>query len=203
MTECIRCCTCCAKGGPAFHLEDKHLVEKGIIPTRFLYTIRKGEPAEDNVKGGLTYMDSDIIKIKGKDNSWACIYVDLLNHNCAIYANRPVECRVLKCWDTGDIEAMYSKDRLTRRDLVSGVEGLWELIEDHQERCSYEKVRELLEASGGKLDGNSVNTVSDMVDYDSLLRRMVADKVQTDPNLLDFLLGRPMGIALKQLGLEF
>ena len=74
--ECIRCGTCCKKGGPCFHIEDRMLIEKGKIPATFLYTIRKGELARDNVRGCLKPVDSDVVKIKSKIDSWACILFD-------------------------------------------------------------------------------------------------------------------------------
>jgi len=94
--------------------------------------------------------NSDIIKIKGKEDTWTCIFFDEQNKECSIYNDRPVECRALKCWDTGELEKMYAGHRLTREDLVSKVEGLWDLIKDHQARCDYEKIKKLI----GDLDGS-------------------------------------------------
>ena len=51
------------------------LIDKEVIPSRYLYTIRKGELARDNVKGRLMPVDSDIIKIKGKEGGWMCIFL--------------------------------------------------------------------------------------------------------------------------------
>ncbi len=79
ISECIRCGTCCKKGGPSFHIEDKYLIEKGIILSKYLYTIRKGEPAYDNVKEHILPAATDIIKIKGKKGSLACIFFDKKN----------------------------------------------------------------------------------------------------------------------------
>ncbi len=61
-----------------------------------------------------------------------------------IYNDRPLECRALKCWDTRELEQIYAAKRLTRRDLISNVKGLWDLIEDHQVRCDYIKIRDLI-----------------------------------------------------------
>jgi len=36
---------------------------------------------------------------------------------------------------------IYSKNRLTRKDLLSKNKDLWNLIEDHQARCSYKKIK--------------------------------------------------------------
>jgi len=62
ITECIRCGTCCKKGGPSFHLADKHLIDKGIILSKYLFTIRKGELAYDNVRQELLPLSSELIK---------------------------------------------------------------------------------------------------------------------------------------------
>ncbi len=66
ISECICCGTCCKKGGPCFHHEDNMMIEKGIILLKHLYTIRKGEMAYENVRGGLLPVPSDIIKTKGR-----------------------------------------------------------------------------------------------------------------------------------------
>ncbi len=66
---CHRCGTCCEKGGPALHHGDKALVEEGRIPAKYLFTIRKGEPAHDNVKGNTLFAQTDLIKIKSKKGS--------------------------------------------------------------------------------------------------------------------------------------
>jgi len=141
ISECKRCGTCCKKGGPCFHIEDKKLIEKGVIPIKYLYTIREGELAYDNIKGCLVPVTSDLIKIKGQNDSWECVFFNENENSCKIYDKRPVECRVLKCWDTREIELIYSENRLTRKDLVYKVEGLWDLIEEHQSRCSYDKIK--------------------------------------------------------------
>ena len=123
VSECVRCGTCCEKGGPCFHWEDRRLIENGVIPTRYLYTIRKGELANDNVKGGFMRVESDIIKIKGKNNSWICVFFDEEKRLCTIYNDRPLECRALKCWNTSEIEQIYARNRLARKDLKDF--GIW------------------------------------------------------------------------------
>ncbi|MBW2514834.1 MAG: YkgJ family cysteine cluster protein, partial [Deltaproteobacteria bacterium] len=92
-THCIRCGTCCEKGGPSFHIQDRRLIEDGAIHTRYLYTIRKGELVHDNVRGQIKPAGSDIIKIKGKSPSWECVFLHKKDRSCAIYDHRPLECR--------------------------------------------------------------------------------------------------------------
>ena len=138
INPCRRCGTCCQKGGPGLHLEDRSLVESGRIPAGCLFTIRRGELARDNVKETLVPLTEEIIKIKGHAGSWACLFYDSNNRGCGIYTHRPLECRALNCRDTRRIEQVYQTTRMTRRDLLSGVDGPWDLIEDHEQRCSYE-----------------------------------------------------------------
>ena len=120
--ECIRCGTCCQKGGPSLHLEDRALIEDGLIPAKYLFTIREGEPAYDNIKACIQLTETDIIKIKSRKNSQACIFFNPAAAECGIYENRPAECRALNCWDIADILNMYAKNRLSRKDLLQQVE---------------------------------------------------------------------------------
>ena len=151
--SCSRCGTCCRKGGPALHREDRHLVEQGLIHTRHLYTIRRGEWVHDPITGVLAQAAGDIIKIKGGSGTWACRFLDDGSHTCRIYADRPLECRTLTCWNTAGIERVYAIDRLTREDLISGIAGLWELVSEHQERCEVERLRRLRMPADGPRSG--------------------------------------------------
>ena len=196
ITECMRCGICCKKGGPSFHLADKHLIDEGIILTKYLFTIRKGELAYDNVRHELLPLSSDLIKIKGKNNSNICIFFNESEKKCEIYNNRPTECKALKCWDTREIEKIYSKNRLTRKDLLFDIEGLWELVKDHQARCSYEKIKKTLQ-----LQDNSKNAIQkeirQIIRYDTEIRHLVVKKGGMDSKILDFLFGQPLAVKLK------
>ena len=202
VTGCQKCGVCCEKGGPAFHLEDKSLVETGIILSKYLFTIRKGEPAHENVKGGLTHVPSDIIKLKGKRDTWRCVFLNETDKTCKIYERRPVECQVLKCWDTKDIEKIYLKNMLTRHDLISGIKGLWELVEDHQEKCDYGLLGTLSSSYKDKIDKGAEERILEMIQYDAHLRDLVAEKGGMDREMLDFLFGRPLLKTIAVFGLR-
>ncbi len=75
ISDCQRCGTCCKKGGPAFHQADKTLIEEGVIGSKYLYTIREGELAYDNVRQCLEPVSSDVIKIKGQNDSLTCFFL--------------------------------------------------------------------------------------------------------------------------------
>ena len=178
------------------------LVEKGVIPSKFLYTIRKGELAHDNVKGCLVPVDSDIIKIKGKEDSWTCIFFDETAKACAIYDNRPVECRALKCWDTRELEQIYAKKRLTREDLIAEVKGLWDLIKDHQARCDFTKIQRLIENRSGAKRNHARRKLLEIIRYDAEIRKLVVARGGLDSEMLDFIFGRPLTKILANYGIK-
>ena len=201
-SNCIRCGTCCEKGGPGFHQEDRVLIDKGLIPSRCLYTIRKGELAYDNVQRCLMPLDSDIIKIKGKADSWTCVFFDEPNRQCSIYDDRPRECRALKCWDTRELENMYAGRRLTRHELISEVEGLWELIQDHQTRCDYARIQDLIQELDSSRENNARRQLGEIIKYDIEIRELVVSRGGMDPEILDFLFGRPLTKTLPNYGIK-
>jgi len=201
LANCIRCGTCCKKGGPSFHQADKHLIEKGLIHSKYLYTLRKGELAYDNVKECLMPVNSDIVKIKGKNNSWTCTFYDENENACRIYENRPVECRALKCWDTRELESIYAKNRLTRKDLIEEIEGLWGLIEDHQSRCDYATIQKLVEALESNKKKDVRREIVEIIRYDLEIRNLVVSKGGLDADMLEFLFGRPLVETIENFGL--
>jgi len=202
MTECIRCGTCCKKGGPCFHLADKHLIDKGIILSKYLFTIRKGELAYDNVRDELIPLTSELIKIKGKNGSGACIFFNESENKCDIYPNRPVECKALQCWDTREIEKIYLKNRLTRKDLLFDIEGLWKLVKDHQSRCAYEKIKKMFQQQDNNKNVMQ-KEILEMIRYDTQIRHLVVKKGGMDSEILDFLFGRPLTITIKSFSFVY
>jgi len=202
-SSCTRCGTCCKKGGPAIHKEDRFLIESGIILLKHLYTIREGEPAHDNLTNEIRPCMTDIIKIRSAEESTTCIFYNENGSSCTIYENRPSECRALQCWDTRKIEVMYNQNRLTRQDVMGDIEGLWELVSDHQKRCSFGDVMALAEKMNKKKERDPIleEKVRYVIQYDHQIRSLVKEKGQIDPEMIDFLFGRPLIDTVKSLGM--
>lgn len=194
-TACRRCGTCCDKGGPTFHVEDRMLIDAGLIPATNLVTLRKGERVNDAIRGCLISLETEMIKIKGRNRTWRCIYLDSTGPACLIYENRPLECRILKCWDTRDIEAVYARNRLIRKDLLSGIPALLDLIADHDQRCSHVVLRELLDSPSGGVD--AIKAVQEMIAYDQSIRLLVVEKAGVTSDMLDFIFGRPLSETIR------
>mgnify|MGYP001296026122 CR=1 FL=1 len=196
--QCRRCGTCCAKGGPALHRADREVVDSGKIPLNHLFTIRQGEPSYDNIRRAYAPAAGDIIKVKGAaDNDATCIFLDQERVGCDIYDARPVECRVLTCWDTRAIMAMYDQERLTRADLLARLPGLNDLVAEHQQRCDYGRVALWADhIRQGRDADEATQSLLDAIRYDHSLRQVAVSR-GLDPGLLEFLFGRPLSLTIR------
>ena len=123
-------------------------------------------------------------------------------YECRIYNNRPLECRALKCWDTREIEKIYSKNRLTRKDLISTIEGLWDLIEDHQNRCSYQTLKHFIDDLNKDKKDEVLNGILKIIKFDAQIRKLVVQKGGLDPDMTDFIFGRPITVTIKIYGFK-
>lgn len=203
MSSCRRCGTCCKKGGPAIHSEDRLLLEKGIIPLRYLYTIRKGELVHDPIRGAVLPVISEVIKVKSGADLSVCTFYGHHKARCRIYADRPLECRLLKCWDTAAIEGVYEQNRLSRESLLEDAAGLRELVADHEQRCGYGRLGDLISRLKKGHKKQLVDEVGEIINFDNQLRRLVIEKCRVEPEMLDFLFGRPLQKTLFMFGLRF
>jgi len=158
--------------------------------------------AYDNVQGRLVPVDSDIIKIKGKGDTWTCMFFDAPGKQCSIYSDRPLECRALKCWDTRDLEKLYAENRLTRADLMSEVEGLWDLIDSHHKRCDYARIQHLINNLGNEPKYSARRELAEIIKYDIEIHELVVSRGKMDPAMLDFLFGRPLYKTLPKYGIK-
>lgn len=201
---CKMCGTCCRKGGPALHKIDQDLVVNGVIPLHDLFTIRPGELVLNQIKKTNEPTSDDIIKIKGSgENSWRCRYFNSAFNTCRIYANRPLECRVLKCWDTHAIESIYQHDRLCRKDLLGQVAGLMELIEFHQHHCDHTRLNKWtdnLSSKDPKIQKEARKAILESIHWDLRIREASQKNANADAAHLDFIIGRPLHNILKILG---
>ena len=198
-TQCKRCGTCCRKGGPALHLQDRNLVTAGHISIERLFTIRIGEPVRDDVRGLLLPAGEEMIKIKGAAGSWACAFLHDPANQCTIYDHRPLECRLLCCRDTAPIERAYDIDRLTRKALLGHIKGLWALVVQHQRRCDYRRMAEQLDKSSPTAGFFRDGPVAEAARYDRALRELIVEKGLVSAETLDFVLGRPVSQVVRDI----
>lgn len=200
--ECRRCGTCCSKGGPALHELDLDLYFEKHLDKSHLFTLRKGELAFDNVRNKVIELPEEIIRIRSEQKHKACIFFDAWQKSCSIYAHRPWECRVLKCWDTDELERDYDQNRLSRLDLIDSSSALGEIITAHENNCSYAQVKELVADIKKQKDQPALDKLGFMLEYDWALREQIGHKAGASQEELNFLLGRALEITLPGFGLE-
>lgn len=200
-TNCIRCGTCCMKGGPTLHEADAELFVRGTLADRQVYTLRRGEVVR-NIDEILMVLDHEMIKIKGVGETWSCMFYDSEQSACGIYEDRPQECRAMKCWDPRELKGVMSMPCLQRKDLIKPGEGILKIVEAHDTKCSYAVLESAVRKLQGPDAGDAVNKILDLLQYDQYMRPFLADKLGIDPEAMDFLFGRPLVTTIPMFGLR-
>jgi Fe-S-cluster containining protein len=199
-THCIRCGECCLRSSPTLQQEDVRLLRDGLIQRRDLYTIRIGELVRDNINNQFKISEEELIKIKEKDVGEGCIYYNENDKACRIYDHRPAQCSALACWDEGEFMRVYKGPRLARPKIIDD-NILLGLIEQHEKKCSYrslEKLVKQIEVDGEK----AVEAIIALLRFDQKLRPFVSEKLEIDPNEMDFVFGRPLTETITMFGLQ-
>ena len=206
-TACRGCGTCCRKGGPALHLEDMPLLQRGAFLREHLVTLRKGELAFDQVEGGLRPLEDEIVKFAGvRSGVWACRFLREPHGCCGVYADRPVECRALLCRDTRAITALYDKERVSRVDVLraTGAPAGWEeLMLAHEEACSHDQTDRLARADTPGVHGavEAREAFLEAVRLDACYRQLAHERAGVPVAEMEFLFGRATALKAGQYGL--
>jgi len=203
VTGCIRCGTCCLKGGPALHKEDKDILLEGHIIRERLITIRKGELAFSPLSGKLEPIKKELVKVAGKGKRWSCCFYDTDKAACTIYSRKPLECRLLKCWDTEELLSVIGKGTLARVDILDPDDPVMKYIEAHETECSLERVEDVISILLKKKDDPvALARLSAVIQEDLAIRsRAVAEfGISLETEL--FLFGRPLFKILNARGLQ-
>jgi len=202
-SSCIRCGTCCKKGGPALHIEDRQIILDGHISIEHLITIRKGELAFTPEGEKLKPVQQEFVKVAGKGRGWECFFYDGEESSCTIYSHRPLECRVLKCWDTRGLLSITGKDLLSRSDILKPGDPFLKLIEDHEKRCSITEIEKLLASLSEENDGApSLKRMAKIVQDDLSIRSNALAEFTLPLAVELFLLGRPLFKILGNRGIS-
>ena len=202
-TECRRCGTCCCKGGPALHYEDLELLRDGNLVYQDLVTIRKDEPAYSPLTDQVEPVTKELVKISGHGQSWACRFYDPGHSACTIHSRRPLECRLLKCWDTNDIMEVVEKNTITRLDIIGEKDPMSARICEHEKKCPYRKINSLLAAlSSSPLPSSLLTELTAVIRLDLALRARAVAQFHLSLPLELFYFGRPVFQVIRGEGLK-
>jgi Fe-S-cluster containining protein len=198
---CMRCGDCCRQGSPSLHLEDGELLSRGLISTRQVYPLRRGEPVSHSIAGRVDMLSEELIKIREDPETRYCIFYFAPNHSCHIYDHRPLQCRFQECWNPAALERLWKQEKLTRRHLLDHDHDLWELLQTHDERCAPEKLDAAFNQIRKTRDLAILDQILDILRKDMVFRTFFTTKLARDQEELDFLLGRPMGEVVRVYGM--
>jgi len=197
---CIRCGTCCSKGSPTLLKQDFSLLQHDVIKPVDLMTIRRGEPAYSSRSEQTAPAETELIKVREVPGARSCIFYHGWDKSCSIYESRPTQCQLQECWNAGFPEEMEAEP-LTRKDLLSTIDSLWQVIERHEERCSHQDLsRAVTRLAATK--GQTVQEVLDLLAFDHHVREFMRDTVGLDAEAMDLFFGRPLEETLFAYGLR-
>jgi Fe-S-cluster containining protein len=200
---CRRCGTCCRNGGPALHHEDNKLILEGAIRREFLITIRRAEWAFSPLTGRPEPVQSEVVKVGGKANGWVCYFYNEENSICSIYDRRPLECRLLKCWDTGELLSVIGKNNLTRSDLISADDPVMNIIRNLERECSLDAVEDLIAImQKGSESEPCLSKLAELSQKDLALRSSAVAEFGLSLGDELFLFGRPLFKILSSRGIR-
>jgi Fe-S-cluster containining protein len=199
---CLRCGECCRLESPSLHLEDAELLARGLISTRQIYTLRRGEPVRLNLEGKVGTLPGELIKFKEDQERGYCNFYSDKEKNCTIYENRPLQCRFQECWNPEPLEKLWQEQKLTRRDILKSDQDLIDLLELHDQRCDPERLNHLFIQLHKTRDMTVLDQVLEILRQDVAIRSLARTKLNLDEEELDFLLGRPMAEIVRSYGLR-
>ena len=202
--SCDCCGSCCMNGGPALHTEDLELIGSDKLGISNLVTIRKGELVYLPMTTEPHQATGEFIKIQGRGGEWSCIFFDKMSSSCTIYDQRPLACRLLKCWDPEDILNITGEKLLTRFDIIQESDPLLAIIRHHEKVCPVPEMNDISDQlkSSGQRDV-LLPELEKLVNTDLKIRALtVKEHALSLPKEL-FYFGRPLFQLLVPLGVTY
>ena len=198
---CLRCGECCQKGSPTLYTEDLGILKRGIVKRTELITLRPGEIGFSNVTNDLVLLTEERVKVKEKPGSRQCLLFNPENQGCRIYEDRPLQCRVMECWNPDGYQSLEAQLFLSRKELLSPHDPMLPVIEAHERRCAVSKLQEALSRiRRGRTSAQE--EALDILMYDRHLRGFMEEKHGIGQESQVLLFGRPLFDLLPSFGFQ-
>ena len=145
----------------------------------------------------------ELIKIGGKGKDWECAFWERDNKLCTIYEHRPLECRLLECWNPSPLEDAVGQNTLTRADIIAQDDPINELIRFHELHCPIpppDKIRMALSSEGAGPE--VLAKLTELVHRDLVVRAEAIGGYDIPLPLEILYFGRPIHVILNAHGLR-
>ena len=76
------------------------------------------------------------------------------------------------------------------------------MIKEHQACCDYKKIQPLIKDIVGSKNNNARRKLLEIIRYDAEIRKLVVARGGLDPEMLNFLFGRPLTKTLENYGIK-
>jgi Fe-S-cluster containining protein len=196
---CLRCGDCCRQGSPSLYMEDLPILRRGVIKRMDLLTLRSGEIGFSSADQDLILLPEERIKIKEKPGGRECRFLDSENNGCGIYEDRPLQCRVMECWNPENFQDLEDQEFLSRKELLNPDDPLVPIIESHTIRCAVDDLqRALIRAQRGFVEAQE--EAIEILFFDQHLREYLDREQGISPENQVFLIGRPVSDLLRSFG---
>jgi Fe-S-cluster containining protein len=189
LPTCVECGECCRRSSPTLQLEDLEILQSGQIPWDRLYALRKGEPARSPFDGRPFILPEERIKIREKEGTQECVFLDDSSERCTIYSDRPLQCRAQACWDPAPAKDLAEQPFLLREHVFGHVEVLMSIIAEHDTRCSFQSLAEALEKLRDG-DEDSIANALRVLSYEEHFREFVGEEFNIPGDNMELVFGR-------------
>lgn len=191
------CGECCRASAPTLYFEDLPLVERSILSTDCLYTLRAGEMVSSQRLESTFLLGEDLVKIRQIPDQ-GCVM--LSGNLCRIHPDHPLQCRHLQCWSGRNASDLEDRERLERRQLYREDDIALQLIREYDLKLPADRLALLLEAiSSGSASDES--EALGLMDLDHRLRAGIESRYGYSQDEQLLLLGRPAVVVARAHGL--
>jgi len=196
---CVLCGECCRKGSPTLQLEDLELLKGGRIPWDQIFTIRRGQPVHSPFKNELSFLVDERVKVREKPGTQECVFFDHATDQCLVYDDRPAQCRAQACWDPTLAEDLAKQPYLTRRDVFADIELILDLIAEHDQRCSFNALKNAFERLEST-NAENLDEILNLLAYEDHFRHFLGEQLKIPKENLDLLFGKSLADLVPLFG---
>ncbi|MBU1452983.1 MAG: YkgJ family cysteine cluster protein [Proteobacteria bacterium] len=195
--RCLGCATCCRASSPTLYAEDQPRLAAAGLGREHMLTLRAGEKVYSARLGRLQTLGRELIKLR--EQAGACAWLG--DGGCAIYDNRPLQCRWLECWSGRHAGQLDGRPRLGRELLLAADPIALALAREYDAKLPAAEIHQALADVAGGEESASAQALA-FLELDHGLRTAISGRYGYSVEALFLILGRPALEVAANYGLE-